>query len=114
MSLELMAALMQSDWPGNVRELQNYLERIITLAKGEVLSPDPPPPDLEKRRPVASPGGRRLTEVVGRIERRLVRDALRRSGGNQSVAAKELGITEQSFRYRLRKYGLPGRRNRRY
>src|SRR5258708_6033489 len=107
---EFLAALMQSDWPGNVRELQNYIERILAMSPGPVLYPDPPPRDLETRAGTIRVGhGRRLSEVVARLERKLVSDALDRAHGNQSLAARELGMTEQSIRYKIRKYGLTPR-----
>jgi transcriptional regulator with GAF, ATPase, and Fis domain len=53
-----------------------------------------------------------LPDAVGEIERKMLIDALERSGGNQSKAARELGLTEQSVRYRMRKYGLGSRRKR--
>jgi Nif-specific regulatory protein len=107
---EFLAALMQSDWPGNVRELQNYIERILAMSPGPVLYPDPPPRDLESRAGTIRVGhGRRLSEVVARLERKLVSDALDRAHGNQSLAARELGMTEQSIRYKIRKYGLSPR-----
>jgi DNA-binding NtrC family response regulator len=98
---------MQSDWPGNVRELQNYIERILAMSPGPVLYPDPPPRDLEARAEVPRVShGRKLSEVVARLERKLVSDAIDRAHGNQSLAARELGMTEQSIRYKIRKYGL--------
>ena len=105
---------MQSDWPGNVRELQNYTERVMAMNFGPVLRPDPLPRDLQER-----PGVPRLARVRGlpatveEIERRMVTEALQKAGGNQSEAARKLGLTEQSLRYRLRKYGLDPRSNRR-
>ena len=108
LSPEFLAALMQSDWPGNVRELQNYIERVMAMTPGRVLHPRPLPRDLEGRPPRPRLGrGRRLVDLVADLERRLIREALERCGGNQSRAARELGMTEQSLRYRLRK--LPGR-----
>ncbi len=105
LSAEFMAALMQSDWPGNVRELQNYVERVMAMTTGRVLNPVPLPRDLETRgKRLRISRGKRLQEVVGEIERKLIREALDRSGGNQSGAARELGLTEQSLRYRLRKF----------
>jgi transcriptional regulator with GAF, ATPase, and Fis domain len=110
LSAEFVAALMQSDWPGNVRELQNYIERILAMSPGPVLYPDPPPRDLEARAEVPRVGrGRKLSEVVARLERKLVMEAIDRASGNQSLAARELGMTEQSIRYKIRKYGLVAR-----
>jgi DNA-binding NtrC family response regulator len=103
---------MQSDWPGNVRELQNYIERILAMSPGPVLYPDPPPRDLESRAGAIRVGhGRNLSEVVARLERKLVGDALERAHGNQSLAARELGMTEQSIRYKIKKYGLERRQD---
>jgi transcriptional regulator with GAF, ATPase, and Fis domain len=44
------------------------------------------------------------------LERRMLEEALLKARGNQSVAARDLGMTEQSIRYRMRKYGLPSPR----
>jgi Nif-specific regulatory protein len=111
MSPEFLAALMQSDWSGNVRELQNYIERVLAMTPGRVLRPVPPPSDLAERATAGRPGrGRRLTEVVEEVERQMLTEALQKARGNQSVAARNLGMTEQTLRYRMRKYGLPGPR----
>ena len=107
LSAEFLAALMQSDWPGNVRELQNYIERIMAMTSGPLLQPKPLPRDLEARAPRMSLGrSKKLTDMLGNMERRLIREALERGGGNQSRAARELGLTEQSLRYRLRRYSI--------
>jgi two-component system response regulator HydG len=115
LSPEFLAALMQSDWPGNVRELQNYIERIMAMTAGPVLYPRPLPRDLESRPPrLRIDRGKPLAEVIGDVEKRLIREALERCDGNQSWAARELGLTEQTLRYRLRKYEpVTPRRNRR-
>jgi two-component system response regulator HydG len=103
----LIAVLMQSDWAGNVRELQNYVERVMAMNPGRVLYPNPPPRDLEERnaRLRASRGGR-LGDLVEELERRMVVEALQRCEGNQSRAARDLGLPEQAIRYRIRKYGI--------
>jgi transcriptional regulator with GAF, ATPase, and Fis domain len=105
LSPELLAALMQSDWPGNVRALQNYIERIMAMNTGPVLFPHPLPRDLQSQ-PATRVHGRKLASLVQELEQRLINEALARTGGNQSVAARDLGLTEQSMRYRLRKYAL--------
>jgi transcriptional regulator with GAF, ATPase, and Fis domain len=111
LSPEFLAALMQSDWPGNVRELQNYIERVLAMNTGKTLRPNPPPRDLEERGATLRLGRtQRLTELVGDLERRMLSEALQKARGNQSVAARDLGMTEQSLRYRMRKYGLPSPR----
>ena len=114
LSPNFMGVLTQSDWPGNVRELQNYIERLLAMQSKPTLEPVPLPRDLESRTDAV-----RLTDGVGlpaaveSLERKLLLDALERANGNQSLAARELGMTEQSLRYRLRKYGLSSVRARR-
>src|SRR5439155_23534949 len=72
---EFLAALMQSDWPGNVRELQNYIERILAMSPGPILYPDPLPHDLEARGAIPRVGrGHKLSEVVSKLEKKLVSD----------------------------------------
>ncbi len=110
MSNEFMAALMRSRWPGNVREFQNYIERLMAVTPGRVLSPRPLPRDLEER-PARRTGS--LADQVEVLERKLVREALERCGGNQTRAARELGIAEPGVRRRMRKFGLLGDRQKR-
>ena len=108
MSPEFMAALMQSDWPGNVRELQNYIERVMAMTPpNEVLRPVPLPRDLEERASgpvIPRKGG--LAAQLAEFESRAIREALERTGGNQSEAARELKLNEQTLRYRMKKYKL--------
>jgi transcriptional regulator with PAS, ATPase and Fis domain len=115
LSPDFMAALMQSDWPGNVRELQNYIERVLAMNPGDMLYPHPLPRDLEMRAGggVRLTRGRHLPAQVEDLERRMIDEALARARGNQSHAARELGLTEQSLRYRLRKYALDHVRKKR-
>ena len=103
---ELLAALMQSDWPGNVRALQNYIERIMAMNPGTTLYPRPLPRDLETASAVRLTRGRTLATVVEELEQRMINESLTRAGGNQTAAARDLGLTEQSLRYRLRKYAM--------
>jgi two-component system response regulator AtoC len=114
LSPELLAALMQSDWPGNVRALQNYIERIMAMNPGVTLHPNPLPRDLEGQPAFRPSRSRKLAAIVEELELRLINEALAVSHGNQSLAARKLGLTEQSLRYRLRKYSLVrGRRKQR-
>jgi len=111
MSAPFLAALMQSDWPGNVRELFNYVERIMAMQPGRILQPNPLPRDLHDRpTPVRLGRGRRMADLVGDLERKLMLEALERARGNQTLAARELGLSEPTFRYRLRKHGVAAAR----
>ena len=97
------------DWPGNVRELENLLERLVVLARNEVIREADLPESV--RRDLPRYGGLRLEIppsgiVLEDVERGLLEEALRRSGGNQSQAARFLGISRQTLLYRMKKFDL--------
>ncbi len=99
-------------YPGNVRELENVVERAVTLASGdEIVLADLPVEGEEEAPLVALPAslpeeGFDLDGYLGRIERQLLASALERTRGKRTAAAKLLGMSFRSFRYRLAKYGL--------
>ena len=111
---EAMQALMAHEWPGNVRELENVMERAITLSWGDMITLDAlpkalqPSADLPSRLAVIDlpPEGCVLDALVEALERRLILQALERTGGNRTEAARHLGVTFRSLRYRLAKYKL--------
>jgi len=110
-SAEAMEHLLAFDWPGNVRELENYAERAVVMAEGEIMGPDCLPPHLvtfEPRLPEEPtiPAGRSLDDALDSIERKLICSALRRTAGVQIRAAKLLGITERSLWHRVKKLGI--------
>jgi len=94
-------------WPGNVRELENVIERSLVLCSGTVLdAPDIKLDTTPRTRPSAEgyflPEGMTLEEY----EQAIIREALRRAGGNKSQAARMLGLTRNALRYRLSQMGL--------
>jgi len=94
-------------WPGNVRELRNVIERAVLLSQGEVLSSDDLVVGKTNRHNDAGqvslpPGGIDLHE----LEDELVKQALARTGNNQTQAAKLLGLGRDALRYRLDKLGM--------
>ncbi len=105
-------------FPGNVRELENLVERALTLETGERLSLRSLPRHIfeavgqaasdvvEPSRLELPPEGIDLEATLERIERDLLQQALERTGGNRTEAARLLGITFRSIRYKLRKYGM--------
>jgi DNA-binding NtrC family response regulator len=114
-SAALLDVMGRSNWPGNVRELENYIERLLVVCDGPVLEPRALPGDLEEaaqagaRPAVASVhgvGATTLAEALANVERELIADAMRRSGGNRSKAARALAMAEPTLRYRMRKLGI--------
>lgn len=95
--------LLQHAWPGNVRELLNIAERAIVMGPGAL--------DMEVVRRTA-PGlpnlepGFSLSSYLETIERRLLMEALRRSGGDRAAAGRLLGVERNTLRYKLNKYDL--------
>jgi two-component system, NtrC family, response regulator PilR len=110
LSKEASARLLEYDYPGNVRELENLIERACALAEGEVIGPEVLP-DLLRSRGAANgelipAAGMDLDAELIRIERGYLVQALERTAGVKVAAAKLLGMTFRSFRYRLEKLGL--------
>jgi len=100
-------------FPGNVRELENMIERAVALAGSSIIGLGDFPQELSGS--AGAPGGTllelpengcNLDEVVNEVERRLLTSALERTGGVRTAAAKLLGISFRSMRYRLAKLGL--------
>jgi DNA-binding NtrC family response regulator len=100
-------ALLRYDYPGNVRELENLIERAVVLCRGDIIGRGDLPLRLEEPEAIDEPQAH-LTAAVEGLERRMIKDALKRAGGVQTRAADLLGITERALRYKLKKYGLQG------
>ena len=110
-SLRIEPAAMEQlsgyHWPGNVRELKNTVERAVLLADGDVLRTG----DflLPTNRQVSAEGYLPLPAGgidLEKVERGFVQQALERSGGNRTRAARLLGITRDQVRYRVDKFNL--------
>ncbi len=118
LSKEVEKLFVMHKWEGNIRELQNVIERAVILCKGNVINPEHLPismvkgvPFVEKDKPQTMdksvlfdipPHGLSLDA----LEKQLVTQALEKSKNNKTKAAKLLGLTRGTFRYRLQKYGL--------
>jgi DNA-binding NtrC family response regulator len=107
---EAMRLLGAYDWPGNVRELSNALEHALTLGDGvRVRVEDLPVALLETRCDAARPEDQ---QTLQGLEQRCILQALARTGGNRTRAARLLGITRRTLGYRIRKYGLEAQLDR--
>ncbi len=130
-SPEALAALHAYSWPGNIRELRNVIERAILLAESDALGLEDLPVEIRENRsprssaaPAAAAAGEPAPGVTPgavpglplvlppsgvdfeEVERELVRQALARTGGNQTRAATLLGMNRDQIRYRIEKFGL--------
>ena len=98
--------LMQYTWPGNVRELENVIERSMVMSMGEKLDAADIRLDMNLRHrqqgELALPEGMSLDQY----EQELIRNALKKSDGNKSSAARLLGLTRNALRYRLTQMGI--------
>ena len=103
-SPEVMQALTDTSWPGNVRELQHYIERAIVTTTGPLLACK----DLVALDSVAKDGGLRSATrgAVTQTERVRIVDALKKTGGNRSQAAKLLRISRASLYNKLHSYHI--------
>lgn len=107
-----METLRAAEWPGNVRQLENAIEYAMNVASGRSIRREDLPGFLvtESSSPVApiTPASQEnFDETIARIEGRLISDALARAQGNQSEAARSLGLTESRIRAKIRKYRIP-------
>jgi two-component system response regulator PilR (NtrC family) len=111
MSDEAMARLLAYRFPGNVRELENVIERAVALTRGPVIEVESLPRSvLEREAPEPAQRipreGVDLDKLMEDYERSLILEALRPAGGVKKRAAKLLGISFRSLRYRLEKLGI--------
>ena len=98
--------LLRYDYPGNVRELENIIERAVVLTRNDVIGSSDLPLTVQEAEMADGERETNLTVAVEALERRMIRDALARSGGIQTRAADLLGISERGLRYKLIKYGF--------
>jgi DNA-binding NtrC family response regulator len=121
----LVDALVRTDWPGNVRQLENTIARLAALSSGGVIgladfraaeigqvnsAPAPDAADVDP--PPDARNGPSLKEQVEAFERGLVARALDATGGNQSEAARRLGVSRVTLIDKMKKYGLSNKSSR--
>ncbi len=110
-SKAVIKTLQQYHWPGNVRELRNFCERMVVLFSDHDLTSENIPPEILRPEEATAPEYNSFTLPESGIkletlERELIVQALSRTGGNRSRAARLLGLTRDTFLYRMRKHGI--------
>jgi two-component system, NtrC family, response regulator AtoC len=107
-----MEMLKAYHWPGNVRELRNAVERAFILHAGaDEIRPEHLTPELRRAAPAKAkerlvPPVDEQGLVLDDVERKLIAEAMERASGNQSKAARLLGVSRDTLRYRLKKHGM--------
>jgi two-component system NtrC family response regulator len=105
-SQDALLALAGYAWPGNIRELENVVQRAVILARAKLIERA----DLGFEAPTGSgEAPRRLKEARDQLERELVLEALTRTKGNISQAAKELGVSRPTLHELLDKHAIDSR-----
>ncbi len=121
-SREAMNALMRYPWPGNVRELSSAVERAVLMAEEGTITTAELPPEIagepgrrEEEAPSHRGAAREVPPELGlppggvdfeKLEERLLRQAVERSGGVHARGAELLGMSYKTYVYRLRKFGI--------
>ncbi len=113
---EVMARFLEYPWPGNVRELQNALQRAVVLERSDIITFAAVPPEMIGGTPSTSTlsldelAGQSLPDALkqvrSRFERVLIEEALERSGGNKSEAARLLRISRVNLHQKINEYAI--------
>ncbi len=110
-STEALFLLQKYHYPGNIRELENIIERAMVIGGGETVMPTDLPkeifgllPDMREEKDGFS--YREQKSSLWDVERGIIERALRECNWNQSRSARELGISRNQLRYRLKKYKI--------
>ena len=110
MTAPALIGLTRYEWPGNVRELENEIERAMTLAgtdkeiREEHLSEKIGGALMNR---VSTPGAEdTIAAVVERLEKQMITEALQKSKGNRTHAARKLGLTRQGLLNKIARYKI--------
>ena len=111
---EVVKALMNYDWPGNIRQLENIMERMVVLtsARTTIVAEDLPSELLNRGDALRAPAieipdeGINFQNVVSGMERDLILQSLRKSGGNKKLAAQLLNLKRTTLIEKIKRIGL--------
>ncbi len=109
-SPEAERVLLSYNWPGNVRELENTIERAVVLCEGDRIAVEDLPERIRgfqnSTHTVFSDSEISIKKAVRIMEKELISRALRKTGGNRTLAAKHLEISHRALLYKIKSYGL--------
>jgi two-component system, NtrC family, response regulator AtoC len=120
-SVDAMQMLTNYRWPGNVRELENVLERATIISKHNIIDANDLPMDIQKTNinqttsctqqaiylhSIAEQTSLSIPNAIELLEMEMILEALSRTNGNKSKAAKLLDISERTLWYKVNKYNL--------
>ncbi len=106
-----MDALSRYSWPGNVRELKNIMERLALVSKGKNITGEMVNQLIEKKRTLETKVQIPIKKDLFSREKEMIEEALTESGWNISKASRQLGITRNTLRYRMKKFDLEEKNN---
>lgn len=100
--------LCKYPWPGNVRELKNFCERMLILLPGQIITTDNLPLEIhhQQQAPASVVQLPETGVILDDVEAELIHQALNKTNGNQSKAARLLGITRSALLYRMNKHAI--------
>ena len=111
---DAIACLQSYGWPGNIKELENVLERLVMLHDGQTIDVAELPQEISAGRASAANFAPPLGQMkLEEIEVQTLKAALDQTRHNQVRAASLLGISRDTLRYRMKKFGLLSRRQMR-
>jgi len=111
-SREAMKVFLNYQWKGNVRELENVIERVVLLTDREEITPENLPAEITgfteevKEYPELTDQGVDMEKIISDLEKQYLLQALAKSNGVKTEAAKLLNLSFRSFRHKLHKYNI--------
>ncbi|AEH45121.1 PAS modulated sigma54 specific transcriptional regulator, Fis family [Thermodesulfatator indicus DSM 15286] len=109
-SEDALKILMSYDFPGNVRELENIIEYCFIVCKEGLIYPEHLPDYIEKKKEIIWPSEHQTLvstpKTLEEIEKEAILQALRRNKWRKMATCRELGISKDTLRRKLKKYGL--------
>lgn len=110
-SKEALECLLKYSWPGNIRELENCIERVMILCEGEIISKENLPRavlqnSVSDTYAIEADDNLSIKEHTRRLEKHLIKQALIRTKGNRTQAAKLLEVSHRTLLYKIKEFGL--------